>query len=276
MRTLPLLLLIGLVLLSGADTPNTDPNDRIRAGNAHFTAGQLGTAATLYEQAADRTADPGLVAFNTAAVLFEQGDYRGAELAYLQALSDAEIPPERRMAALFNRGVCLLKRGDDTTMNRVAIDCFTAVATAPHASAELRADARYNLELAKLRWNQARMQKPDPPRANDPSPEQSEPRPPQPEGAKKPPEPAPGSPNPAGTATPTRKPAEPGAKPLETRHQMPGTGTLPVLNDRSTVTPLSPADTRALLDRIAERLRKDRQSNARLVAGPERPHVRDW
>ena len=56
----------------------------------------------------------------------------------------------------------------------------------------------------------------------------------------------------------------------------PGAGTLPVLDDKSTVTPLSAADTRALLDRAADRLRRDRRANARLLAGPERPDVRDW
>ena len=55
-----------------------------------------------------------------------------------------------------------------------------------------------------------------------------------------------------------------------------GAGSLPVLNDADAVQPLTPAEARALLARAADRLARDRQANARLLAGPERPNVRDW
>ena len=55
-----------------------------------------------------------------------------------------------------------------------------------------------------------------------------------------------------------------------------GAGNLPVLNDTDAPQPLSPADTRAHLAVVADRLARDRAANARLLSGPERPQVRDW
>ncbi|MCZ2342202.1 MAG: hypothetical protein LC104_10465 [Bacteroidales bacterium] len=269
------LLLGGLVWVAGSGTPSASPEALVRAGNARFEVGQVEEAMALYQQASPRFPDPGLIAFNTAAALYQQGDYRGAELAYWQTLSDAAIPPTRQAEALFNRGVCLLKRGGEAQLYRVAIDCLEAAASHPAATAELEADARFNLELAKLLWNQARAQKSDPPQANAPAPDPPQP-PPTSQDSPASEEPTPGTAGASQTLAATPKPARPDAKPRETAQTTPGIGTLPVLNDRSTVTPLSPTDTRALLDRIAQRLRNDRRSNARLVAGPERPHVRDW
>jgi hypothetical protein len=68
-----------------------------------------------------------------------------------------------------------------------------------------------------------------------------------------------------------------GKAPRPTSQKAPGAGNLPVqLDDANTVQPLTPEDTRTLLQRLAERLEQDRKANARLVAGPERPNVRDW
>jgi hypothetical protein len=67
-----------------------------------------------------------------------------------------------------------------------------------------------------------------------------------------------------------------GGQPRETQQQSPGTGSLPVILDGDRPDPLSPDDARALLKRHARRIENDRKTNARLGAGPERPHVRDW
>ena len=67
-----------------------------------------------------------------------------------------------------------------------------------------------------------------------------------------------------------------GAVPQPTDRKAPGAGTLPVLADGPQPQRLSPEDARAHLAKVAERLERDRKANARLLAGPERPHVRDW
>src|SRR5262249_45410188 len=67
-----------LVLLGAA--PAADPDALLRAGHAAFARGDLAAAAALYEQAEQRTTDPGLVAFGLAAVrlrLAGQANYPG-------------------------------------------------------------------------------------------------------------------------------------------------------------------------------------------------------
>src|SRR3954466_13149361 len=100
------------------------PDDLVRRGNAALRAGDPGAAGKLFAAAEEHTADPGLVAFNRAAALFEQGEYRDAELHYLRALDDKAAPPDRRARALYNRGVCLGKRASDLPALRAAVSCF--------------------------------------------------------------------------------------------------------------------------------------------------------
>src|SRR5205823_5842396 len=80
----------------------------------------------LLEAAAERAADPGLVAFDRGVALARLGRAREAELQFLRCLDDAEIPDERKARALYNRGVCLLAREDDLAAIRAAVDCFAA------------------------------------------------------------------------------------------------------------------------------------------------------
>ena len=155
------LLLASLTALVAAGPVNSpSPDDLVRKGNAAYRAGNADFAEKLYADAEERTADPGLVAFNRAAVLFQKGSYRDAELAYLRVLDDAEIPPERRAKALDNRGVCMLKRGGDAGVYKSAAACFDLVLESKPTDASLAADARHNLELAKLLWAQARAKAP--------------------------------------------------------------------------------------------------------------------
>lgn len=256
------------------------PDDLVRRGNEAFRAGESAAAGKLYAAAGERTADPGLVAFNQAAVLFEQGEYREAEVHYLRALDDRAAPPGRRARALYNRGVCLVKRATDVPALRTAVACFEQALDADALDDHLRADARYNLELAKLLWAEARAKhggaetpnqlppdeppegKPPPTAGPDPGADAGR----EPDG----PGPRPGGPPQAmaGTAG--------GAAPQPTDRKTAGAGTLPVLVDGPQAQKLSPDDARAYLARVAERLDRDRRANARLLAGPERPHVRDW
>ncbi|HET6574937.1 MAG TPA: hypothetical protein VFG68_15130 [Fimbriiglobus sp.] len=249
------------------------PEELIRLGNEAFHRGDLGAAARHYAAAAERTTDPGLVAFNRAAVAVQLGEPREAELYYLRALDDRAAPPDRRARALYDRGVCLLARGGSTAVYRSAIACFEQSLDLLDAADPLAADARHNLELAKLLWAKARTTEKSAPNPNDLPPDVPDPLPPEPgagqgtgdEPGDQPgvrPEPAPGTP--------------PGGTPRETNRKSPGAGNLPVVLDADRPQPLTPEDTRAILQRVAERLEKDREATARLLTGPERPDVRDW
>src|SRR5262249_30705792 len=98
--------------LIGAAAPNQEsPDELIRAANAAFLRGDTETADPLYAAAEERTADPGLVAFNRGAVLFQRGKFADAEECYRRVLEDKSCPPERAAKALFNRGTCRLRTG---------------------------------------------------------------------------------------------------------------------------------------------------------------------
>src|SRR5262249_59336214 len=131
--------------------------------------------------AEERTGAPGLVAFNRAAVLFQKEDFRDAEVHYARVLEDAACPPERAARAWYNRGTCLLRRGTSPAVYRSAIACLEHCLDSPAADEPLKADARHNLELAKLLWNEARKTaaKPDTPNENRP-PEEEPPNTPPP------------------------------------------------------------------------------------------------
>lgn len=265
-------------LVAAMPSGDQSPDDLLRAGNEAFLRGDLDAAEHLYRQAEERTGDPGLVAFNKATVLMQKGDVRDAELHYLRALDDQAAPTERRAKALYNRGVCLLTRGGGVGVYRSAIACFEQSLDLLPPADPLAADARHNLELAKLIWNRERAKERKPPLPNEPPPDV--PEPPQPESETTGGDPGPGSEGTGPTgARPEYQPGQPpfGKAPRPTQQKAPGAGNLPVqLDDASTVQPLTPEDTRALLERLAERLEQNRKANARLVAGPERPNVRDW
>ena len=113
-RRVPLYLLpfaLSTLLAAAAPLPTDGPDDLIRQANAAFARGDVEAAEKLYAAAEERTADPGLVAFNKAAVLFGRGEFRFAEEHYTRVLEDKACPPGRAAKAWFNRGTCLLRRG---------------------------------------------------------------------------------------------------------------------------------------------------------------------
>lgn len=267
------------LLLAAAPAQNLTPDELVRRGNEAFARGDRDAADRLYSAAEERTADPGLVAFNRAAAAFEAGNFREAEGLYLRALADPAIPSERRAKALFNRGVCLLKAGGDAKVYRAAIACYEACLEESPSDAAFAADARHNLEVAKLLWNRERAKSRKPPTPSDGVAEENPAKPAKPEksgnetGTSTQGDPA----KPNGQATPT--PGTEGSKtqePHTTTQKVAGAGSLQVIVDSDAPQPLSEADTRAMLQRAEERLIKDRRATARLVAGPERANVRDW
>jgi tetratricopeptide (TPR) repeat protein len=275
-HALRLLLLFGATLAISAGPPVSDsPEDLIRLGNEAYLRGDLDAAERHYTAAAERTTDPGLVAFNRAAVAAQMGEFREAELEYLRVLDDQAAPPDRRAKALYNRGVCLLARGGPASVYRSAIACFEQSLDLFPADDLLGADARHNLELAKLLWAKARATEATRPKPNDLPPDV--PDPPPPEGTGRDPGADPDGPGGQSGLRPELVPGRPpGGRPRETNQQAPGAGNLPVVLDADRPQPLTPEDTRAILQRVAERLEKDRRANARLLTGPERPDVRDW
>src|SRR5438128_8324322 len=104
MKRLLCLLVPTVCLLLLAAAPGAE-DDLIRAANAAYLRGDADAADMLYAQAEERAADPGLVAFNRAAVLFQRGEFREAELHYMRVLEDKACPPERAARAWFNRGI---------------------------------------------------------------------------------------------------------------------------------------------------------------------------
>src|SRR5262245_43565913 len=89
---------LALTLVSAA--PGPDVEDLVRQGNEAFAQKDYAAAVKFYEQAEERTPDPGLVAFNKAAALFRLERYREAELSYQRCLEDGEAPETRRARAL--------------------------------------------------------------------------------------------------------------------------------------------------------------------------------
>lgn len=287
-RLMPVLASFGvLVLLAGATPQMADsPEELIRRANAAYAARNLDEADRLYHAAEERTGDPGLIAFNRAAVLFANDEFREAELHYVRVLEDAACPPERAARAWYNRGTCLLRRGTSPAVYRSAIACFEHCLESPAADAPLQADARHNLELAKLLWNESRKSaaKTDSPNENPPLEEQ-DPRhiPPRSPSAS----PEPGVTDPAdanaGGSSPQTVPqpiTHPLTGPKSGTTQQPNQGggaqNLQPLANAPQLQVLTPEDTREYLRRAAERIKKDRQDLWRTLYGKVPPGVRDW
>ena len=278
MRMVTLLLILGAILLtSAAPMKSHSPEEWIRLGNAAMLRGELNVAEQHYTAAMERTDDPGLVAFNKAAIALQLGELRDAELNYLRCLDDQAAPPLRRAKAQYNRGVCLLARGGSATVYRSAISCLEQCLELNHDDAILMADAQHNLEIAKLLWNRSRSQERTPPDPSELPPEVFEPPP-----RSQQPDPIfntdTGTDNAnSGPQTAAQSgPAPQGQPANKSTQKNAGAGSLPVLTDSDQREPLSPEDSRALLQNAAKRLKRDRAFNAEMLAGPERPHVRDW
>ena len=281
MRPVPVILVLATALLAVSAGPfdSPDPEELIQLGNDAVHRGDLDAAERLYSRAAERTADPGLVAFNRGTVALARGEVREAELEYVRALDDRAAQPDRRARALYNRGVCLLQRGGTAAAYRTAIACFEQALDLAAADEPLTADARNNLELAKLLWHRARSKEKTPPKPNELPPDAPPESPPdtRPETGSTDPGAADGTGGGAGSRPQTIPGKYPhGTAPREMPQQTPGAGSLPVILDADQPERLSPDEARTLLRQIAGRIEKDRKANVRMRTGPERPHVRDW
>lgn len=272
-----LILFAALALIAAA--PTDAPEDLIRRANAAVIAGDAETAASLYEQAEERTDDPGLVAFNKAALLFHKGEFFAAEANYARVLEDAACPPTRAAKAWFNRGTCLLRRGTSAAVYRSAIACFDRCLDSLGADAPLKADARKNIELAKLLWIEANKKAAKPDAPNEPTPEEPQPdkNPGTKDGNDKADEPGGNS----GTKKETRPMPVPTPVPNKDvnggNDTQPGNAaTLQPIADDGVPQKLSPEDTREYLRRAELRLQGERRSLLKTLYGTPRPGIRDW
>jgi tetratricopeptide (TPR) repeat protein len=287
------LLPLSILLLAAAAAPSEpSAEELIRRANAAFEQDQLAEAERLYQEAEVLTADPGLVAFNRATVLFQRADrsqpelYAEAARGYALALSDSACPPERAARAWYNRGTCLLRQpGANMAVYRSAIACLERCLELDVADPPLRANAAYNLKLAKLLWNEARRkEKPEGSPNDDIPPEDPE--------SVHPPEQSPGIDQQAGNREPGDGNA--GAETARTMQQhatataikgamTPGvaqdpgaSGKFQQIEDLRDLRSLNPEETRQELQRTAERLRRDRQIMRMTLYGAERTGLHDW
>jgi hypothetical protein len=273
-----------LFLVSAASAPDTE--ELLRQGGAAFQRGDYAGAVEWFQQAEARTTDPGLVAFDLAGAKYQLAlaGEAGNRSQLLQEAANlyrccTEPTDPRRARALLGMGNCLLQKtdGQDEKAAREAVAAFEECLRVGTADPELMADARHNLELAKLLvWqcqaatNQTQGQPPG--SDNDTNPR----RPDSPRPAPNPDERGPGQANPNGSPTPVKPDA--GQTPVGTdAERPPGQGNLPPVPDQAEPMPLSPRDAAAHLEQAVARIQQERQAHRqkRSVRRPE-PGVRDW
>ena len=286
---------VGLAMLTGAmaawlvaaaPASPESAEDLIRKANA-LVSQDSAAAERLYEAAELSTADPGLVSFNRAVVLVHDGNYPEAATLYYRVLKDAACPPERAAKAHYNLGTCIINQPGATSADYDnAIAHLRRCLESEVADAPLKANAAYNLKLAKLLWAKARDEEErsgkKPPTPNDPHPPEDDPlngqKPLGPDSPGIDQEPGDGT----GTANARNVPqAAMGqgmqATPANGQTPAPGaTGQLPPLEDIKEIQPLTPDQTRELLRRTAERLKRDRQVLRSTLYGQERAGLHDW
>ncbi len=260
------------VLLAASPSRRGADADTFSQATRAAQRGEFALAELMYEQAAEGSTDPGLVAFNQAYCAAQQQLYRQADALYLQVLDDAEAPPQRLANAHYNRAVCLVRVGGLTEF-RLAIDhlekCLTFDITE-----ELRGDAKQNLEIAKLLWINAREREKQKPKPNDPA-KSDPPATPKVEPSL-PPEQDPTQDNASngstqkGTATNTQ-----GNGQVSDKSQA-GAGTLPVKFSGTELPPWTDAELSVYLQQLSKRVAKERRATEALVAPAPRSNVKDW
>jgi Ca-activated chloride channel family protein len=245
-------------LVGAATLPEADP--LVRQGNAAFAGGDYDAAIQFYDQAERGATDPGLLAFNRAAAFFRLGRFAEAALGYRQCLEDDQAPVPRRTRALYDLGTALLKQsgGASVAPLRQSVGALRACLAQPDMDADLRKDARHNLELAHLLLLRARAANP-----NDDPGEGSDDRPPEPRSNRPRNDPT----KKRDEGPPTKGDAEQGLQQADDGKAAPGDGArdklrggaLQMLPDSDSVQPLPPAEAEDQLARIVERIARERR-----------------
>lgn len=270
----PTLGLFGVLAVFAISLPLSD-NEVLGRAQVAFERGEFEAALKLYERLEERTADPGQVAYNKAAVLYRLTRHRDAELHYRRALEDAT--GRRRAAALYGLGNSLVQQGSSLGAQALGEavrryeECLALGEDEP-----LPEDVRHNLELARLLWLQAKADQKEPEKGSSEDEMKDDP----PEGNGMDPKNSvgmgdPGA-SPRGVGDPMRVKPEPGKTPIKTDDVAPGKGTLPPVPDADELKHLSPEDAAAHLQRAMQKVLRERREYERSTAKPPAAGVKDW
>jgi tetratricopeptide (TPR) repeat protein len=275
-RVRPLALLLPALALVAASPASAPPDDLVRQGNSAVARQKFADALKLYERAEERATDPGLVAFNEGVALYQQGDYARAEVQFRLARQDAT--GRRQVWARYNLASSLIQAAGDREVAKLAeaIGLLEGCLRDDEADERLAANARHNLELAKLLWLQAKA-RPNPQKDKPPQDDENPKQPPPP---KPPPSQQSGGDEGAGPKQgmgERERGQQNGEKPIQADGQpAPGDGTLPVIPDREELVPMSreeaEAHLRQAIERVMQEGRAHRQRSVRVPSGK----VRDW
>jgi tetratricopeptide (TPR) repeat protein len=270
-------LLLPALALVAAGPSAAPPDELVRRANGAVARQQYGDALKLYERAEERATDPGLVAFDEGVALYQQGDYAQAEVRFRLALQGAT--PLRRAWAAYDLAASLLQTAGERDVAKLAeaVNLFEDCLRREETDDRLAADARHNLELAKMLWAQAKARpdtKQDRAPKEDDNPKSPPPRAPEDtrhQGADE------GSGNPKGSGDRARVTPENGAEPTKgDGQQAPGEGNLPVIPDREELVPMSKEEAEAHLRQATERVLKEGRAHRQRALRVPSSKVRDW
>lgn len=275
-RTANIAAVLALAFVAAKPSAAPSPDESLRRGDALLDRGEPILALAAYTDAEPGSRDPGHVAFNSGHAHFALGQYREAELDFNRALADAEATPARRSRAYYNAGACLIRRGGLQEL-RTAIDRFErCLALEPDDG--LQRDARYNLELAKRLWMEARDRQREKPKPNDLPPErppEAKPKP-QPPSSDRDPSESNGTGAMGTKPIDTVKPQLGSGPPKATDQTIGGKGTIPVTSGGREQLNLTDEELAQYLRNLNARVAKERRSTRALTAPPIRPNVKDW
>jgi tetratricopeptide (TPR) repeat protein len=261
--------LLGLFLTSRNAVE--DPDTLVRVGNAAFARGDYAGALEAYNRAEERTQDPGQVAFDEAAALYHLGRFHEAELHHGRCREDATGP--RRGRVLYNLGTCILQQAAGRSRRRLdeAIRLYEECLGVPDLDPDLRADARHNLELARL----LRLQAPagQPPETESPPPEEEPPERPN-RGAQA--EDTARGREGARSGRPEQAAGAAGEAGGDNGQPPPGKGNLPVLPDEDALAPMTPEEAKDYLRQAADRIERERRTYRRQSVPTLPSTVPDW
>jgi tetratricopeptide (TPR) repeat protein len=272
-------LLACLALAGLAAAPVLRSEDLVRQGNAAFERGDFAGAVELYARAEERTTDPGLIAFNEAAALYQLGRYRDAELRLRRCQEDAT--GSRRSRLLYNLGNCLVQEAGSRRPGRLreAINVYEQCLQQEGIEPELTADARHNLEVARLLLQKAQSSRES---QNESSEDQSSATP-QPEDQRNDARPGgdqamttlPNGVDRAGQAV--NQVGDRNTAPNKTgQPPPPGKGNLPPIPDEEELTAMSPEDAAQHLKQAASRIAQERRAYRERPMPAPPANVRDW
>jgi hypothetical protein len=274
-RVRALALLLPALALVAAGPASAPPDELVRQGNEAVGRKQYAGALVLYDRAEERTTDPGLVAFNEGVALYQQGDYPRAEVHFRLARQDAT--GRRRLGATYDLACSLVRAAGDRDVAKLAeaVSLFGSCLRDEGADERLAADARHNLELAKLLWLQAKA-RPDAKENQPKDDENPRAQPPKPEPARQPGTDD-GSAGSQGNGDRSRATPQPGQEPIKADgQQAPGEGTLPVIPDRDELVPMSREDAEAHLRQAIERVKQEGRTHRQGTMRAPSSKVRDW